>query len=621
MRARILKALLIICCGLTLTAKAAYAQPPDTLWTRTYGGSESDFLHSLRKSADGGYVLAGFTESFGAGLKDMYLVKTDSQGNMEWDQTFGGAGTEECNYVHLTPIGGYILAGYTTSSGPGTAAAILVKTNMEGILEWVQTYGGDGSDHFSCVQVTPDSGYILSGGTDSFGAGFTDFYLVKTDPSGNQEWFRTFGGESNDWSYVVQVTADGGYIMGGFTQYSNPLNRNMYLVKTDASGNMEWERTFGRDGHESCYSIQQTPDGGYIVGGRTESMGAGMSDMYILKLDNQGFLEWEHTYGGRNNERCMDVQQTPDGGYLLGGRTETFGAGGNDMFLVKIDSIGNEQWQQAFGGTAWEYCESFQQTTDGGCVLGGMTGSYGAGNYDFYLVKLGPAGVLPWLVITLAPVSAPIVIPAGGGQFEFFINVENLSNEIQSFDLWCYVQAPGGNVYAVLGPLEKILDPYSNLTRLRSQEVPASAPGGAYNYWACIGEYPWYVVSSDSFSFIKEGLDDQSTGSGEWTPTCDPFMIEDPTDQSVSAESVRFSVGPNPFNQTTTLYYTLPEDAHVNLSVYDISGCEVANIVNGLQIAGFYRVTFDATDLPSGIYPYRLKLGHLSFCGKLVLIK
>jgi hypothetical protein len=189
------------------------------------------------------------------------------------------------------------------------------------------------------VQQTTDGGYIIAGGTDSFGAGIYDAYLVKTDGEGNEEWSRTFGGEDNDTADSVQQTADGGYIIAGDTE-SFGVDGDFYLVKTDGEGNEEWSRAFGGEETEEADSVQQTADGGYIIAGYTISYGAGSWDAYLVKTDGEGNEEWSRAFGGESYDLASSVQQTADGGYIIAGYTESFGAGNYDVYLVKTDGEG-----------------------------------------------------------------------------------------------------------------------------------------------------------------------------------------------------------------------------------------------------------------------------------------
>jgi len=355
----------------------------------TFGGSEIDGGTNVQATSDGGYILTGYTESFGAGSYDMYLVKTDASGNEIWSQTFGGSDYEIAFFVQETSDGGYILVG-TVSSGSGDM--YLVKTDVSGNEIWSQTFGGSSDDRGRSVKETSDGGYILVGYTSSFGAGKSDMYLVKTDASGNEIWGQTFGGGNYDTALSAQETSDGGYILAGSTLSFGAGKSDMYLVKTDASGNEIWSQTFGGSSSDYALSAQETSDGGYILAGSTESFGAGSLDMYLVKTDASGNEIWGQTFGGSGSDYAYSVQETSDGGYILVGYTSSFGAGTYDMYLVKTDASGNQEWSQTFGGSGSDSAYSVQETSDGGYILTGYTESFGAGKSDMYLVKTDSEG-------------------------------------------------------------------------------------------------------------------------------------------------------------------------------------------------------------------------------------
>ncbi len=240
------------------------------------------------------------------------------------------------------------------------------------------------------MQQTTDGGYIITGTTRSYGAGKEGFYLIKTDALGNQEWYNTFGGSGGDHAYSVQQTTDGGYIMVGETTSYGAGFYDVYLVKTDASGNQTWDNAFGGSSGDHAYSVQQTMDGGYIMAGYTESFGAGSDDAYLIKADASGNLEWEKTFGGSGWDNAYSVRQTMDGGYIVAGATDSFGAGGRDVYLVQTDALGNQEWDKTIGGSNDDFAYSVQQTTDGGYIMVGLTDTDGASSYDVYLVKVSP---------------------------------------------------------------------------------------------------------------------------------------------------------------------------------------------------------------------------------------
>ncbi len=367
--------------------------PPLQTGQRTFGGTDEDDAYSVQETSDGGYILAGYTSSFGAGGEDMYLVKTDADGKDLWSRTFGGTDGDKAFSVQETSDGGYILAGYyTRSSGAGDWDMYLVKTDANGWKLWSRTFGGTASDYGCSVQETSDGGYILAGWTWSFGAGDADMYLVKTNANGRKLWSRTFGGTLLDSALSVQETSDGGYILAGFTDSFGAGWYDMYLVKTDADGNELWSRTFGGTDSDYAVSVQKTSDGGYILAGHTYSFGAGSGDMYLVKTGANGNELWSRTFGGTDFDWAESVQQTSDGGYILAGSTYSFGAGSTDMYLVKTDANGGELWSRTFGGTDGDGARSVQETSGGGYIIAGATWSYGAGDYDMYLVKTDANG-------------------------------------------------------------------------------------------------------------------------------------------------------------------------------------------------------------------------------------
>jgi hypothetical protein len=336
--------------------------------------------------------VAGGTASFGAGSVDFLLIKTDANGNIIWVKTYGGISYDNARSVQQTSDGGYIVAGLTSSFGAGNWDVWLIKTDANGNLQWAKTYGGTNYDYAYSVQQTSDGGYIMTGGTASFGAGNWDVWLIKTDANGNLQWAKTYGGTDDDYAYSVQQTSDGGYILAGVTSSFGAGSWHIWLIKTDAFGNLQWAKTYGVTGSDYAYSVKQTSDGGYILAGLTYSFGAGDDDIFLIKTDANGNIIWAKTYGGPGYDEDFSVQQTSDGGYIAAGYTRSFGAGWDDIFLIKTDANGNLQWAKTYGGTDGDYAYSVQQTSDGGYIVAGYTSSFGAGGSDFFLIKTDANG-------------------------------------------------------------------------------------------------------------------------------------------------------------------------------------------------------------------------------------
>ena len=388
-----IKAILIICASAAVSF--AQPQPPDTMWTKTFGGSSGDYGNSVQQTSDGGFIIAGYTESYGAGYSDVYLIKTDASGDSLWTKTFGGSNSDYGRSVQQTSDGGYIIAGYTYSYGAGNWDVYLIKTGASGDQQWYRTFGGSSADEGYSVQQTFDGGYIIAGYTFSYGAGGRDVYLIKTDAFGNQQWQQTFGGSSPDWGESVQQTSDGGYIIAGLTYSYGAGEEDVYLIKTDTNGNESWSQTFGGSDDEYVSSVQQTSDGGYIIAGNTESYGAGYSDVYLIKTNASGDTVWTKTFGGYSGDCGMSVQQTSDGCYIIAGYTSSYGAGSVDVYLIKTDASGYTVWTKTFGGSASDLGYSVQQTSDGGYIVAGWTDSFGSGSRDVWLLKTAPDIVEP----------------------------------------------------------------------------------------------------------------------------------------------------------------------------------------------------------------------------------
>jgi hypothetical protein len=341
-------------------------------------------------------------------------VKTDAYGNISWAKTYGGLGDDEIHNFSQTLYGGYILAGKTSSFGAGI---FLVETSAYGNIIWAKTYGGLGVYRTTSVQQRSDGGYILAG-YGVVGAGYYDAFLVKTDAYGNIIWAKTYGGTSGDYAFSLQQTSDGGYILAGSTSSFGVGGSDAFLVKTDANGNVIWAKTYGGTSDDLFYNFLQTSDGGYILAGSTSSFGAGGSDVFLIKTDANGNIIWAKTYGGTSSDGAFSVQQTSDGGYILAGYTSSFGAGGFDVFLIKTDANGNIIWAKTYGGTGGENATSVLQTSDGGYILAGETNSFGAGGGDAFLIKtdengdIGSCSIVQNVISTANTVSPMVTTPS-----------------------------------------------------------------------------------------------------------------------------------------------------------------------------------------------------------------
>ena len=369
-----------------------YIQPsllatgPEEEWSSTFGGADDDRGYSVQQTSDGGFIIVGLTKSFGAGEYDVYLVKTGASGNEEWSKTFGGSDWDWGSSVQQTSDGGFVIIGMTVSFGNGGRDIFLIKTNEVGNEQWSKTFGGAADDEGSSVLQTPDGGFVLVGMTASFGNGGCDVYLIKTDESGNEQWSKTFGGVYDDRGSSIQQTADGGFIIAGEIEDSMG-DLDIYVIKTNSLGYHEWSETFGGSDSDWSSSIELTSDRGYIIAGVTTSFGTGADDVFLVKTDALGDEQWSRTFGGVGNDEGSSVHQTSDGGFIIAGVTTSFGSGNRDVYLVKTDSSGNELWSTTFGGSDWDVGRSMQQTADGGFIIVGSTASF-SNSADVYMIKV-----------------------------------------------------------------------------------------------------------------------------------------------------------------------------------------------------------------------------------------
>ena len=440
--------ILVFSCSLFTLCRAQAAIE----WQNTIGGSGNDWLYYIQQTTDGGYILGG--ESFSNisgdktencyGNSDYWLVKTDTVGNLQWENTIGGSGSETLLSVQQTADGGYILSGYSGSniSGDKTENSIggfstvdywIVKTDTAGNILWQNTIGGSDDDLLFSVQQTTDGGYILggysrsniSGDKTENSNGDYDYWVVKIDAAGNIQWQNTIGGSGADYLRSIQQTADGGYILGGYS-YSyisgdktetSIGGSDYWLVKTDTGGNIQWQNTIGGSSYDYFNSIQQTADGGYILGGyssshisgdKTENSFGNKYDYWLVITDSLANIQWQNTIGGSGDDQLYTIKQTVDGGYILGGGSNSSISGdkteGNrdtteitdDYWIIKTDASGNIQWQKTIGGNNYDRLFSMQQTAKGEYILGGYSFSNISGDKtenimgggDYWLVKI-----------------------------------------------------------------------------------------------------------------------------------------------------------------------------------------------------------------------------------------
>jgi hypothetical protein len=371
----------------TKNTEAAPFQPP-VEWSETYGGDMIDWGNCIQQTSDGGYIISGTygRNAWSLWYSYFYLLKIDASGHKEWNQVYGPYNGEHvAKSIKQTSDGGYIIVGYQGITY--MYDVVVQKTDELGNIVWEYTFGdADEYDLGQSVQLTSDGGYIITGITNSYGAVSGDALLIKLDVSGNTQWIKTVGGSDSDAGYCVQQTSDGGYIISGETcSYSS--SGDVYLVKTDSSGNEQWHQVFGGENWDGAYFVEQTTDDGYILSGWYGNEDW-TTDVYVIKTDSFGNQEWTKNFGRTDYDEGYCVQQTFDGGYFITGYSNDPINYDPDVFVIKTDGFGNEEWNQTVDRAHTEdYGYYGIQTTDEGYIVSGSTGIYLDETVDVFVLK------------------------------------------------------------------------------------------------------------------------------------------------------------------------------------------------------------------------------------------
>jgi hypothetical protein len=410
-------------------------------WQKCLGGIYNDQAHAIQTTNDGGFIVVGQTTSmncqmsgnFIPGYDDVLVVKINSTGDVQWQRCLGGYGHDIGTSIQQTSDGGYILAGYTesyngdVSGNHGPEDFWVVKLTSSGDIQWQKCLGGTDSENAYTIRATNDGGYIVAGNGESHNGDVTghhgngDAWLVKLNSAGGIQWQKCLGGSKFDIAYALQTTNDGGYIVAGETASSDGDvsgdhgGVDAWIVKLNSTGGIQWQKCIGGSDWDEAFAIQTTNDGGYIMAGGTYSTNGdasgnhGSEDVWVVKLSNAGDIQWQKCLGGSAKDVAKSIHLTNDGGYVLTGSTSSSDGdvsgnhGNNDVWTVKLDSLGEIQWQKSAGGSDDDIAYSVQTTSDGGYITAGYTYSNaddGSGNHgktDAMMVKLDPAGAVEWL--------------------------------------------------------------------------------------------------------------------------------------------------------------------------------------------------------------------------------
>ncbi len=653
--------------GTTLVYQPLQAEAPTKVWDIRYGTSSPENYSKLIATKDGGYLLGGTTEGGQSGDKsqasrggeDFWVVKVNQNGIKQWDKRFGGSGNEKLYALLQTQDGGYLLGGMTVS-GPGGDVTQpsrgkndfwVVKISSTGVKQWDKRFGGKELEEITSMISTPDGNYLLAG-TSTSGAGGDksqasrgedDFWVVKISGTGTKIWDIRYGGSDGDFLSQVINTPDGGFLVGG-KSLSGPGGdktqsgrgaTDYWVLKLDNKGIKQWDKRFGGNGSDQLEAMVATPDG-YLLGGYSQSgLGAdktqdsrGYSDYWLVKMDQNGNKQWDKRFGGSSDDFLLALAQTADGGFVLAGTSYSPADGdklspskGNaDFWLVKINANGQMQWNKSFGGSKNDWGDALVVLPDG-YLLGGTSHSEISGDKsqpthnseDYWLVKT-----------TLGTLNASVT---GLGLYNATTDglLKQLPNQyvIDFAALGTSKLSILANTQGTIGSVQFKLD--GQVIRTENF-APYSIAGDAAKPNNLVDLLPW-TPSLGSHSLVVTPYKD-SNGNGlagkSFTLT---FQVVANGGRQAAAgvetqAALQLTVYPNPFAEQTTIAFASPIQGPVRLLVYDPLGVLVQTLYTGeVQAGQTYHYAFGQPGLKPGVYLCRLVAGSQVMDKKIVLTR
>ncbi len=565
-----------------------------------YGGAYDEEGRWMEQTADSGFIMVGATTTYSNGQNDIWLVKTDAYGNQQWQKSKGGTQYDFANMVKVTSDGGFIIAGFTNSYGAGSNDGYLIKTDASGNTQWTQTYGDAGYQELRAIVQTADGGYACVGLNNSNGTGYYDAWLIKTDANGVLQWQRNIGNGSYENGNSIQITPDGGYVIAG-QSYSYDTTGAFYLVKTNSNGIEQWHKTFTSGHLCEAHYVQNVPGGGYILcgDGDTTYDSSGETDVWVIRTDANGDSLWAHSYGGDKTDGGKTIEPTSDGGYIIGGITRSFNLINPDYFAIKTDSGGVVEWQQHYGLAYHDHCYRGVQTSDGGYAFFGYYRNQA--NYEnFGLVKIGPSGgVTKDIAIDRIEAPTNIICSSSGSPITLLLTNYGGTNET---NIVCYLTAtgPGGTV-TYQDTMIGALPPGTSASFTFSPEVFNSLTQGTYSLKAYTihrnGDISYTNDSlTSTLTVVSPASDPTTTSAAACTSPASLALTATGSDSlfwyDAAAGGILINSGSTyttPSLNTTTTYYVENQKG---------KGSKVGAVNNGIGTGGYsnsaFGLNFDA---------------------------
>jgi hypothetical protein len=384
----------IIIITIALNSSFLFAQ---VTFEKTFGQTLDDHGEYVQQTADNGYIITGFSYDASMSKYCALMIKTDSIGNLMWEKCYDNSQNMVGYCVQETTDGGFIFVGYIadTVTFTGYTDVYVSKLDNMGDTIWSKTFDNDIKDKGMSIRQTIDGGYIIAGFACDSMLYDCDVYLLKINNTGDMQWYKRIGGPDRDQAYCIEQTSDNGFIIVGSTFSYGYGYRDIYLIKTNENGDTLFTKTYGGYNTDNAYSVKQTSDGGFIIIGETISFNSGQHyyDVYLIKTNAGGDTLWTKRYGGEDwtLEVGRSIVQTNDGDYVITGLTESFGALDDNVLVMKVNSTGDLIWMQAYGGNGVEGGTSIQLTNDGGYIIAGSSSSFSS-SVDVYLIKINEIG-------------------------------------------------------------------------------------------------------------------------------------------------------------------------------------------------------------------------------------
>ena len=355
-------------------------------WGRTFGGAAEDRAYGLVHLPDGGWLLAGNSRE-GPGLSfDAWLLRLDQRGRSLWERRFGGPDTDQVFAAAPTRDGGVVLAGHTRSQGAGESDLWLFRLDARGNLLWERVLGGGANERARSIIAAREGGFLVSGFTASQGAGDRDAWILRLDAAGQLLWEQVLGGSGDDGAFHASPHPEGGFAVVGYR--SSDAGYDLWVLRLDEAGDKLWSRSFDRSVFEAATAVAALPDGGLVVAGVTGIPDSLQDNVWLAGLDREGTVRWERVLGGPARDNAWAITPRAAGGVIVAAATSSQGAGSADAWLIAVDALGDIVWERVVGGPKWDKPLALSRGVDGGLVIAGTTTTNGAGYEDYWVFEL-----------------------------------------------------------------------------------------------------------------------------------------------------------------------------------------------------------------------------------------